>query len=276
MSGFSPEWLALREPADHRARDAMLAMRLADHLQARARIAVTDLGCGTGSNLRASYALLGPEQHWTLVDYDARLLDAARTALSAWADASEAQSDHLALVKSGKRLLVRFRQADLTRDLDFALGEKPDLVTASALFDLCSASFIASFAQAVAARRAAFYTVLTYNGVQRWSPEHAADPAMAAAFRAHQTTDKGFGASAGAASPEALAKSFRSEGYGVVEGDSPWLLGPSDTALVAALASGLADAVAETGTVDATVIADWRRFERTGAEVGHTDTLALP
>ena len=33
-------------------------------------ITVVDLGCGTGSNLRATAPLLGPEQHWTLVDYE--------------------------------------------------------------------------------------------------------------------------------------------------------------------------------------------------------------
>jgi len=53
MSGFSPEWLTLREPADHRARDPMLALKVADRLQKLPRITVTDLGCGTGSNIRA-------------------------------------------------------------------------------------------------------------------------------------------------------------------------------------------------------------------------------
>jgi SAM-dependent methyltransferase len=276
MSGFSPEWLAIREPADHRARDALLGLRLADALQSRPEIAVTDLGCGTGSNLRATYALLGPVQRWTLVDHDAHLLAAARGALSAWADSAEPRGDHLALVKSGKRLAIRFRQADLTADLDFAIGDTPDLVTASALFDLCSKAFIQHFAAAVAARRAIFYTVLTYNGVQRWTPRHDADDAMVAAFHAHQQTDKGFGPSAGPAAPAALAAAFRAQGCTVSEGDSPWLLGPSDKLLVDALAPGFANAVAETGMVDAATIAAWRASPRTGAEVGHTDTLAIP
>ena len=135
MSGFSPEWLTLREPSDHRARDAMLGMKLADRLQGRSSVTVTDLGCGTGSNIRATYALLGPEQHWTLVDYDPKLLAAARTHLRAWADRATPHGDKLELIKSGKRLLVTFREANLTTAFDAALGERPDLVTASALFD---------------------------------------------------------------------------------------------------------------------------------------------
>lgn len=276
MSGFSPEWLTLREPSDHRARDAMLGLKLADLLQKRPSVAVTDLGCGTGSNIRATYALLGPEQHWTLVDYDPRLLAAARTHLTAWADRATEHGESLELIKSGKRLLVAFREANLVDALDSALGERPDLVTASALFDLCSTPFIARFAKAVAARKAIFYTVLTYNGVQTWTPRHAADAAMLDAFHAHQMTDKGFGPSAGPTAPAALAEAFAANGYRVEEGDSPWLLGRSDQELVDALAPGFAGAVAELGSVGAATIADWRAQRRHGSTVGHTDTLAYP
>jgi SAM-dependent methyltransferase len=276
MSGFSPEWLTLREPADHRARDAHLGLALADLLQKRASITVTDLGCGTGSNIRATYALLGREQHWTLVDYDPRLLSAARSHLTAWADRAEVDGDRLELMKSGKRLSVRFREANLVTALETALGDKPDLVTASALFDLCSTPFIERFAKAVAQRRAVFYTVLTYNGIQRWTPKHTADQPMLSAFTAHQLTDKGFGPSAGPTAPSALKAAFAASGYSVNEGDSPWLLSRSDQALIDALAPGFADAVAETGKVAAPDLAAWRAIMRHGCEVGHTDTLAIP
>ncbi len=276
MSGFSPEWLTLREPSDHRARDAMLGLKLADRLQKRGSVTVTDLGCGTGSNIRATYALLGPEQHWTLVDYDPKLLAAARTHLTAWADRATVQGDRLELVKSGKQLMVWFREANLVDKLDVALGEQPDLVTASALFDLCSPAFIARFADAVAKRNAVFYTVLTYNGIQKWTPKHAADAAMLEAFHTHQMTDKGFGPSAGPTAPAALAKAFKANGYTVHEGDSPWLLGRSDQPLVDALAPGFAGAVSELGSVPAATVAEWLAVARHGSEVGHTDTLALP
>jgi hypothetical protein len=118
--------------------------------------------------------------------------------------------------------------------------------------------------------------VLTYNGIQKWTPKHALDGAMADAFHAHQMTDKGFGLSAGPDAPRALADAFAACGYKVREGDSPWQLGRSDQTLVDALVPGFAGAVRETGRVAAGDVAAWLAVARHGSEVGHTDTLALP
>lgn len=276
MSGFSPDWLALREPVDHRARNPQVAARLTQALAVRPRVRVVDLGCGTGSNIRATAGLLGSVQDWTLVDYDARLIAVARLRLMDWADTAQEDGEGLALTKDGRQIAVQFRQADLVTTLEAALGEAPDLVTASALFDLCSADFLARFARAVAARRAIFYTVLTYDGEQDWTPPDAADARLLDLFRAHQQTDKGFGAAAGWAAPQALARAFEAVGYAVLEGASPWSLGPDDAGLVRDLADGFAAAAAEMDPAAAGVIAAWRDVKRTGARVGHTDTLALP
>ena len=171
---------------------------------------IVDLGCGTGSNLRATAPLLGPRQSWTLVDYDARLLTAARERLCAWAD-RVTDSRIGVILHKGRRAKSRCASGRpiWSRDLDAALGEAPDLVTASALFDLCSAAFIERFAAAVAGRKAAFFTVLTYDGVQNWTPAHPADAAMRAAFIAHQQTDKGFGVSAGPDAPKRARSGVR-------------------------------------------------------------------
>jgi SAM-dependent methyltransferase len=276
MSGFSAQWLDLREPVDHRSRNVELGRRLARHFEGWRPITVVDLGCGTGSNLRATAPLLGPDQSWTLVDYDQALLDAAAERLAVWADGSDTQQGRMILFKGAKRLSVEFRRADIAGDLDSALGPSANLVTASAFFDLVSADFIARFAVAVAKRRSAFYTVLTYDGDQRWTPEHEADAIMAEAFHAHQARDKGFGAAAGPQAPDALGEAFASAGYSVAELDSAWRLGETDAALIADLARGFADAVRETGLMDAQVVSDWSLMPRTGAVVGHTDTLALP
>jgi len=276
VSGFDASWLDLREPADHRSRNEELAGLLTRHLGRRPTVEVLDLGCGTGSNLRATAPLLGPEQSWTLIDYDARLLDAAVTRLAQWAGDWERSKGKLILKSQGKTITVRFRRADLVNDFESIFATPADLVTGSALFDLASGDFIAEVAAEVVRRRAAFYTVLTYNGVQRWTPKHPADTEMAAAFRAHQVTDKGFGPAAGPMAPQLLATAFDAAGYQLSEADSTWRLEEADDALIQALIPGFVDAVRETEKVPESTIADWLKPARTGALVGHTDTLALP
>jgi SAM-dependent methyltransferase len=276
MSGFSPEWLALREPADTRARDPGLLAALGQHLAARNAIEVVDLGCGSGANIRATAPALGPGQHWTLVDHDPALLAAARVALLDWADETSENGTSITLMKDGLDIAVSFRQADLMQEIETVVGGRPDLVTASALFDLCSADYIGRMARAVTSEGAAFYTVLTYDGQQSWSPAHPADADMIAAFNEHQQIDKGFGSAAGPAAPAALALAFRQAGYQVVEASTPWLIGADERGLLEALAGGFANAVAEIGRVPPGVIDDWRSVRRDGCVVGHTDTLALP
>ena len=276
MSGFSPNWLDLREPVDHRSRNRALADALARYFDGWQPLMVVDLGCGTGSNLRATAPLLGPEQHWTLVDHDQALLDAAAIRLTAWADASKDADGGLSLRKGQQRISVAFRRADLAGNLKGALDPAPHLVTAAALFDLVSADFIAKVAAAVVARNCAFYTVLTYDGDQRWQPEHEADAAMGEAFHAHQGGDKGFGAAAGPSAPDLLSDAFAAARYTVSEADSAWRLGPADQDLIDTLADGFAAAVKETGRLAAARLASWRGLRRMAAVVGHADTLALP
>jgi SAM-dependent methyltransferase len=275
MSGFDAGWLDLREPADHRSRNEELARMLGRHFGRRGQVCVLDLGCGTGSNLRATAPLLAAEQHWTLVDHDQTLLDAAVVRLSAWASAAERRDGQLRLIKGGKQITVRLRRADLARDLEGVFEVRPNLVTASALFDLASADFIAAAAAEVVRSRAVFYTVLTYNGMQRWTPKHEADAAMASAFRSHQVSDKGFGEAAGPIAPALLVAAFDAAGYAVSEGDSAWRLEAGDEALIAGLVPGFVAAVRETSLVPEARVADWLKVHRTGALVGHTDTLAF-
>jgi SAM-dependent methyltransferase len=276
MSAFSADWLDLREAVDHRSRNKGLAAALARHFEGWRPLNVVDLGCGTGSNLRATAPLLGPEQHWRLVDHDQALLDAAVPRLTAWADGWDGGDGRLALFKGHKRIDVTLCRADLVDDLDAALGASAHLVTAAALFDLVSAPFIARFSAALALRKCALYTVLTYDGDQRWTPPHAADAAMTAAFHSHQGRDKGFGPAAGPQAPDLLSESFANARYTVREADSAWRLGEADAALIADLAAGFAAAVTETGAVATAAIESWRAVVRTGAVVGHADTLALP
>lgn len=275
---FSPEWLALREPADHAARSAALLARVAAHFGGRPSLNVVDLGCGAGSNLRALSPHLPDRQRWHLVDLDMGLLAAARTRLAAWADEAGEEGHTLVLRKGGKHLRVSFVGGDLTRELDRLLNPGAELVTAAALFDLASGPFIDAFVDELVLRRLPLYTVLTYDGTERREPPHPADGAMLAAFHAHQKTDKGFGPAAGPAATRLLAEAFGRAGYRVLRAPSPWRLGGDQAELMRELARGFAGAVKETGRVPEAVVADWlaARLAATSCEVGHEDLLALP
>ncbi len=279
MSGFDPDWLQLREGVDHRSRDPRLLAELSAAFSGRSRIEIVDFGCGLGSNLRGLHAHLPERQAWRLVDHDAALLAAARDHLLEWAEEAERNGDEIRIRRSGRVMEVSFVQADLARDLESVLDPAPDLVTAAALFDLCSREWIGRMAEAVSAREAVFYTSLTYDGREIWLPAHPADSMMLAAFHAHQFTDKGFGRSAGPEAPQALSRAFADAGYEVRSGDSAWRLEARDATLIRALAEGAANAVAESGLADDDAVASWRAA-RTGngvsCVIGHRDTLALP
>ncbi len=276
MTSFSPEWLSLREPADARARNSDIAQAVSAWFALRDHVNVVDIGAGTGANLRASCALLPSKQTWTLVDHDSGHIPHAKDALIRWADNARTEGETLHLVKGDTAIEVHFKTADLAHDLSEALGEKPGLVTGSAFFDLASAPFIRELASHLAARRAAFYGVLTYNGVQRWSPHRPADNQMMSAFHQHQLRDKGLGIALGPLAAAHLADQFRLNGYSVLEGDSAWRLEPRDRTLIEELQRGHALAVLETKAVDSKTVEAWVKVKRASADVGHTDTFAAP
>ncbi|TCT07524.1 SAM-dependent methyltransferase [Aquabacter spiritensis] len=277
MSGFSADWLALREPADARARDPALARAALARVGPVDVLRVVDLGAGTGANLRAGSADLGPRQDWTLLDYDPALLAAARAGLRDWADESRDEDDGLALRSGDRHLTVRFVAADLSGSLDEITRPRPHLVTASAFFDLASAGFVGRLAEAVAEMEAVFHTVLTCNGRDAWLPPHPDDPSITAAFRSHQVRDKGFGAALGNAASAALETAFRAKGYATALADTPWRLGAESRKLIAALADGTAAAASETGHISAARASAWATARASAqCEIGHTDLLAWP
>jgi SAM-dependent methyltransferase len=276
VSGFSADWLALREPVDLRARAPALSEILRDRLARRRSISVVDLGCGTGANLRATAPLLGRHQRWRLVDHDQALLDAAAARLSNWADRVESAGEPLTLYKDDKRIEVRFHRADLRDEVERGDLGGVDLVTASALFDLVSAELIRSLARTLARAGVLFHTVLTYDGEQRWAPAHASDAGVIAAFNAHQQRDKGLGPAAGSAAHRHLVDAFAATSAGLHVAASPWCLGPADGRLIRELSSGIAEAAGETGLVPGEAITAWLAAPRQGCEIGHQDLLVIP
>lgn len=278
MAGFSPEWLGLREPADHAARNPQVLGAVGAHFAGRSSLTVVDLGCGAGSNLRGSYAALPARQHWTLVDLDERLLAATRQTLSGWADEAREQGEELVLTKGDHLITVDTRQADLNTDLEWVLGWQPDLVTAAALFDLTSRRWLERFVAGLTSLRLPLYTVLTYDGREIWQPPHPADAPILAAFKHHQHGDKGFGPAAGPEATDVMAEAFRKSGFAVSIGDSAWRIDARSGDLAQVLAKGIAEAVLETGQVDPATVADWlaAKTPEATALVGHHDLWARP
>jgi len=263
VSGFSAGWLALREPADRRARSAELDARAAALVAGRAGVRVLDLACGTGAGLRALAPRLGPRQHWRLVDADPALLELATCT----------EIPGVALTVATER-----------RDLGAALPgfDGLDLVTASALLDLVSAGWLERLAEALRAARLPLLAALTYDGTAAWMPEHPLDRLMTAALAAHQRRDKGFGPALGSEACRRAEAVFQALGFTVERRPSPWALGPADAALQSALAQSVAQAARELGDVPQPDIAAWLAFRQEAAvsggeaRVGHEDLLAVP
>jgi hypothetical protein len=265
MSGFSAQWLALREPYDLRARNADVIESVVAEFRGRTSIAVVDLACGTGSTVRAIGDRLPPRQSWRLVDNDLGLLARAGA--------------------QGKppQVNVSARPIDLARDLELALDGPLDLITCSALLDLVSDEWLERLVVEAGARRLPLYAALSYDGQATLDPAQPFDADIIAAVNRHQQRDKGFGPALG---PEAAARAmqrFERLDYRVVQGSSDWTFGVTDGAIQNEILAGWAAAARELDDMPAERIIAWftRRRElvsdeRSSMRVGHVDLFATP
>ncbi|MEI4484199.1 MULTISPECIES: class I SAM-dependent methyltransferase [unclassified Phyllobacterium] len=260
MSGFDLNWLDLREPLDQQARDQTLLKKAARFVQSAERRTILDLGSGTGSTFRAM-APYAPGAQWRLIDLDEKLLqEAARR---------HAQDNNVA-----------YQHCNLNDLASLSLDEA-DLVSASALFDLCSQEFVDDLADRLVKFRSGLYAALNYTGEIVFSVSHTDDELMVRSFNHHQNSDKGFGPALGPRSTHALAAALSRSGYSVEIAQSDWLIDKTAIELHRLFVDGMASAVAETGMVGLTKINQWREFrvaQTTTAKccVGHSDVLALP
>lgn len=265
MSGFSAEWLALRESHDLRARNPAVLAAVADRFRSHDAVNVVDLACGTGSTVRALGSHLPARQHWDLVDNDRHLL--------ALACGGNARAD------------VRLNAVpfDLGRNFEAVLDSTKHLITTSALLDLVSESWLDRLVRHVAAHALPFYAALTYDGRADFAPSDPLDEIITSAVNAHQRTDKGFGPALGPSAAAAAISRFEAVGYQVIQGHSDWRIGTADRQMQRELLSGWAQAAKEIGGLPHHDIDDWlaRRNEKIdmGAstmQIGHVDFLATP
>ncbi|HDZ09212.1 class I SAM-dependent methyltransferase [Pseudohongiella sp.] len=263
MSGFSVNWLDLREPADQAARHKGLATTLVNFLQADADISpiIVDLGSGTGSTLRALTGLGAQQCVWRLVDHDPALLNEA-------------------LRRHSQGEIVEDYQADLQEVDALPLGGAA-LLSASALFDLVSEELVDALIARLRTQPTAIYAALNYDGRTEWTPVHPLDEAVLMAFNQDQRRDKGMGPALGPDAAGYMQSMLENAGYRVLTGDSAWLLGPDQQALVADLIRGIRTAVADDDALSAAALDEWQAFRLSHAAsghglIGHIDVLAFP
>ena len=265
MSGFSAEWLALRESYDLRARNPIVLDAVAASFGSRDALSVVDLACGAGSTVRALGPHLPARQHWDLVDNDLRLLAVA---------CSRKLSDDVRL---------NAVPLDLSSHFAAALDGTKDLITISALLDLVSENWLDRFTRHVASRALPVYAALTYDGRIDFSPSDPLDETITSAVNAHQRTDKGFGPALGPSAAAAAISRFEALGYSVLQGNSDWVIGIADQEIQLELLAGWATAASEIEALPRRDIDNWqaRRKDAVSARtskmrVGHVDFLATP
>jgi SAM-dependent methyltransferase len=265
----SPNWLALREPADAAARSRDLAEALDRKLPPGGSWVIHDLGCGTGSMGRWLAPLLSGPQHWVLHDRDADLLALAT------ADAPGPAAD-------GAPVTVEARQTDLAvmgaDDFDGA-----SLITASALLDMLTADELDRLVGLCAGVGCPVLLTLSVIGEVEMEPAEPLDRRVAAAFNAHQRRATERGSLLGPDAVDFAAEAFRRLGAEALVRPSPWRLGPAQSALTAEWFAGWVGAAREQ---EPELAAEFepharRRLEQASAgeltvTVGHADLLVLP
>ncbi|GGB46166.1 hypothetical protein GCM10011316_17820 [Roseibium aquae] len=268
MSGFSADWLALREPFDLKARNAEVETAFENALPA-GEVTVLDLASGAGSTVAALDQRLRAggrsSLSWILTDNDAGLLGHAK--------------DRYANVGTTR---VSVRQADLALELERLPFSDVDAVTTSAFLDLVDHRFVERLAGCVIAHRQPFLASLSYDGRTQITPGHAYDTIVVEAVNRHQKTDKGFGAALGPDAADFAIGLFQSAGLTVIRGHSDWLIPPGAAAIQMELISGWRAAAGEMDLA-ADLLSAW--FEdrmrlvgeaRLSIRVGHIDFAVMP
>ena len=269
MSGFSIEWLNLREVADHRARDKNLlknAVDWLDNLQTKERV-IVDLGSGTGSTIRClqRFTTQLPSIQWRLVDNDPEVL----------AEAIDRHSNDYSV----ESFLV-----DLSETQKLPL-DSVSMITASALFDLVSENFIQELCQLVKVkndcRPVGLYSALNYDGCIKWTPSHPLDAAILVNFNTDQRRDKGFGPALGPDASDFLQSQFNVTKFQCLSANSPWLLDSGDYLITESLINGISEVALQTDGLTNSDVLSWKAFRiknmRAGScFLGHTDILVLP
>jgi len=264
MSGFSSDWLALREPLDLAARDRTVEAAFLERVPPVAP-RMLDLASGAGSTVAALRDRLPEDARWLLTDYDPGLLEVAT---SRWSTSGSGDLATLGI--------------DLASDVEALPFSEVDAISTSAFLDLVSEPFLQRLVTCVVEAGKPFLASLTYDGRIDFEPAAVLDETMQDALNADQLLDKGFGNALGPGAAARAIDLFLSTGYQVVQGQSDWQVGPSSTGFLEEFLSGWSRVGAKHGATNEEVEA-WRRGHlnqaRSGSfrcTIGHIDFAAFP
>lgn len=264
MSGFSADWLSLREPVDQRSRNTAILDAIERYFQDRPSLTAIDLASGRGSMIRALMPRLPEQQLWVPVDDEPKLLREAE------------------LTKSGT-IRIESRLVNLAQNLEDVLSIAADLVVTSAFIDLVSDHWLDRLVHGTTSRSVPVYLGMSYDGRIDCSPRHDLDDAIVVAFGRHQQRDKGFGAALGPAAGEAAAAKFGQAGYAVTVERADWQLDRDERDLQAMMVAGWYAAVAELDEFEPRDLRAWHDQRRawiadgqSTMTVGHLDVWAVP
>ncbi|MEJ8476531.1 class I SAM-dependent methyltransferase [Roseibium algae] len=265
MTGFSAEWLDLREPVDLAARNDQVEHTFFSALPQTGPVRILDLASGAGSTVAALSHKLNRNQTWLLTDNDHKLLDVANSRFGSF-----------------QGLQVQSEILDLSREMKTLSFDSFDAITTSAFLDLVTEEFLANLVEQVVASQKPFLASLSYDGRAICAPADPLDDTVRQAMNMHQQTDKGFGAALGPRAWSVAASLFRLAGYDVMTGASDWTPTADSQPFLKLLLEGWGQAASEVG-VNAAELDRWRsrRLSEISDQslsvcVGHQDLVALP
>lgn len=274
-SVFDADWLDAREPFDRQARARPLSMRVVATAARSGSLRVVDLGAGTGSNLRYLSPMTDAEQDWLFVDHDTLLLAELERRITS-SVASKRDSASAAAVAE-KLPFSRLRWQTLCRDLgqlEPTMFAGRTLVTASALLDLVSETWLADAVRHCYRAGAAVLFALNYSGAWACEPEDGFDRVVRDLVNQHQRRDKGLGPALGPDAADRAAALLHARGYHVERESSDWSIPAGAGALQRMLIEGWARAAVEMDGRLSEAAASWRKRRLAILSDGHS-TMAV-
>ncbi len=252
MSGFSAEWLALREPYDGAARNATVLDAVAAAFSARAD--------DRGGRSRLRHRL-------DVARASRRACRGARA--GAWSTTTSGLLAQARALGQPPRITVTAVPVDLARDLEVALDGPARSRHHSALLDLVSPEWLDRLVVEAAARQLPVYAALSYDGRVR---DRAADRSMTRCSRPSTGTSAPTRASVRRSGrrPRHAAERFRAGRLRGPAGPLRLGVGPDDRAIQEALLAGWAEAARLTADLPPDQIAVWLARRRAHLAAGRS------